>query len=345
MKKNTMRRIMTLAAAFFLTWSTMPPIVTEAAENIVVMIDPGHGGTNMGGQFNTLDEKNLTMVTALAMKEELEKYEGITVYLTRNGDVELSLEERARAAASVKADYLISLHYNMSADHSLYGAEVWIPSVGTGYSKGYALGSLMLDEFDTYGLFRRGVKTRVSAKGKDYYGIIRAGSELGIPSVIVEHCHLDNPVDKPIYNSIEKLQAFGKSDATAVAKYFGLHSEDLGVDYAGYPKLAVAAPATAVIQDVTPPEKAVASIAYDNRKENGALGILIEGKDSESGIYYYSYSVDGGASWSALQTMPAGTQSVTVECSPSARILDKRIIVRLYNGYDKMTESTPVVYP
>lgn len=338
------KRIAVLMAALCIFVTFYPPLIVEAESPVIVMIDPGHGGSNMGGQFNTLDEKNLTMVTALAMKEELEKYEGVTVYMTRYSDADVSLEQRAQAAANVKADYLISLHYNMSAEHNLYGAEVWIPSVGTEYAKGYALGNLMLDEFDTYGLFRRGVKTKVSSKGKDYYGVIRASSERGIPAVIVEHCHLDNPVDKPIYNSIENLQKFGKSDATAVAKYFGLRSDKLGVDYSGYPKQQTSVPTVAILQDMTPPERAVVTVTYNRRKEDGTLGMLIEGNDRESGIFYYSYSLDGGVSWSALYALPYGTKSVTVECKPADNIVDKRIKVRLYNGYDGMTESAPVSY-
>lgn len=325
------------------------PAVTAEAEEVkeapvVIMIDPGHGGANMGGQFNTLDEKNLTMITAIAMKEELEKYEGVQVYLTREADVDVPLALRADLAENVGANYLISLHYNMSEHHDLYGAEVWIPSVGVNYAKGYSLGNLFLDEFDTYGLFRRGVKTRVGSGGKDYYGVIRAASELDIPSILVEHCHLDNPVDKPVYNSIESLQAFGRSDATAVAKYFGLHTKDKTIDYSNYPKQQTIAPAVAVRQDMTPPERAEVSIAYDERKEDGMLGIMITGADRESGIHYYSYSYDGGVSWSMLHTMPAGTQSVTVECKPPEIITDKRIVVRLYNGYDKVTESSPAAY-
>lgn len=346
--KKTKPNLTALLLAAVIAFLGCPPVTAEAEENaeapVVIMIDPGHGGQNTGGQFNTLEEKNLTMITAAAMKEELEKYEGVQVYMTREADVDVPLALRAKSAENVGANYLISLHYNMSAEHNLYGAEVWIPSTGINYTKGYAMGNLFLDEFDTYGLFRRGVKTRVSSKGKDYYGVIRAASELGIPSIIVEHCHLDNPVDKPAYNSIENLQAFGRSDATAVAKYFGLHTKDKSTDYSHYPKLETAVPAVAVLQDATPPEKASAWIAYDEREGGGMLGITIEGTDKESGIHYYSYSYDGGASWSALHTMPAGTQSVTVECRPPEIITDKRIVIRLYNGYDKVTESAPLVY-
>ena len=66
-------------------------ITSQAKENIVIMIDPGHGGANLGANPTGYVEKDMTLVTALAMKEELEKYQGVSVYLTRNTDVDLSL--------------------------------------------------------------------------------------------------------------------------------------------------------------------------------------------------------------------------------------------------------------
>ncbi len=59
-------------------------------------------------------EKEMTIVVARAMKEELEQYEGVTVYLTRDGDQELSLDERCEFAERVGADFLFCLHFNMS---------------------------------------------------------------------------------------------------------------------------------------------------------------------------------------------------------------------------------------
>ena len=68
--------------------------VEEAAakDNLCIVIDPGHGGENLGGEYEDYTEKEMTIVVAKAMKEELEKYEVITVYLNRELDVELSLE-------------------------------------------------------------------------------------------------------------------------------------------------------------------------------------------------------------------------------------------------------------
>lgn len=329
-----------LAVSFMAMILLLQPAYVFAAQpaqtqdqNIVIVIDPGHGGTNLGGQIPGLDEKNMTLVTALAMKEELEKYEGVTVYLTRYGDETLSLQERAQLAASVNADFLFSLHYNKAVPPRLYGAEVWIPSLGDNYAKGYAVGDLVLNELcDQYGLYRRGIKTRINTRGTDYYGVIQHSVALGIPAVIIEHCHIDNNHDLQYFNSIEKMQKFGQLDATGVAKYFRLKSSVLGVDYSGQQIAAVGSPAIPVIQDLTPPEKA--GIQYLSAA-NGKVQIRIDASDSQSGIYYYDYSTDGGVTFSDLLPWEGvgNTKSVWLPAG------GKQITVRVYNQYDLCTQS------
>lgn len=313
------------------------PAEGKAADPVVVVIDPGHGGSNIGGQIPGIDEKNATLVTALAMKEELEKYEGVTVYLTRYGDQDLSLSDRPRAAAAVGADFFFSIHFNKAVPNRLYGAEVWIPSLGQNYAKGYACGDLILNELcDTYGLYRRGIKTKVNDKGTDYYGVIKYATELGIPSMIIEHCHIDNEVDVPFFNSPEKLIMLGKLDATGVAKYFGLKSSVLGVDYSGVQKTVVAPPSSPVRQDMTPPE--TASILSAAKTADKTITAVLQGSDAQSGILYYDYSLDGGLTWSALQKWESAGSTETVTIPGEAAFLT----VRLYNRYDLATQSGTV---
>ena len=313
-----------------------PANAADSSDNIVIVIDPGHGGSNIGGQIPGMDEKNATLITAMAMKEELEKYEGVTVYLTRYDDRDMSLAERPRAAAAVGADFFFSIHYNKAVPNRLYGAEVWIASRGENYARGYACGDLILNELcDTYGLYRRGIKTKVNDRGTDYYGVIKHATALGIPSMIIEHCHIDNETDFPFFNSPEKLVLLGRLDATGVAKYFGLRSTVLGVDYSNVPKTVVAAPAAAVVQDMTPPESAVITSAV---KQDGAVVAVLQGSDAQSGILYYDYSLDGGLTWSALQKWESVGASNTVSIPGSGATLT----VRLYNRYDLCTQSATV---
>lgn len=340
-----MKRIIIFLLSVLLVFNILQsPIDVEAKEgNIVVIIDPGHGGTNLGANPVGFLEKDMTLVTALAMREELEKYEGVSVYLTREVDAELSLEQRAVIAQSVNADFLFSLHYNMSANHYFYGSEVWAQSTGENYTKGYSVGKLLLNEFSTYfGTFNRGLKVKLNNKGKEYYGILRATSERGIPAVIVEHAHLDHAADIGYANTVLKLQAFGRADATAVAKYYGLKSTALGVDYKDYPKETIPAKATPMVQDLTPPEAAsiqVTNIDTVNKK----ISASINAADSNTGIMYYSYTVNGGVTWSPLQ--PFNSQGNTLAIEIPADFNGNRIAaVRAFNSYDGMTESVPVAY-
>lgn len=51
--------------------------------DLVVIIDPGHGGRDGGAVQNGLTEKELNWNIATALKAELETYEGVKVYLTK----------------------------------------------------------------------------------------------------------------------------------------------------------------------------------------------------------------------------------------------------------------------
>ena len=101
-----------LTIAFSISLFVIPAFSIEsgaANKNVVVVIDPGHGGTgdrNLGAQYNGLSEKELTLQLANMLKTELEKYEGITVYQTRTTDVIMSLEDRAKFAQNVNADFV-----------------------------------------------------------------------------------------------------------------------------------------------------------------------------------------------------------------------------------------------
>lgn len=204
----------------------------EGNDNVIIVLDPGHGGKNEGALWNGWVEKEITMITAEAMKEHLEKFDGVTVYLTHdNVEDNLELEERVAIAKSLNADYLICLHYNMSGKHTHYGSELWIPRKGNNNRTGYQIGTLFMNEFKAIGLSDRGVKTRKNRKGKDYYGILRFSQELGVPCILVEHAHLDHKNDAFFTDEVSDFKRFGRIDAEAVAKYYGLKSEELGEDY------------------------------------------------------------------------------------------------------------------
>lgn len=308
----------------------------------VVVIDPGHGGleggADDGAAYNGLTERFINMHTAKAMYEELSQYDNVRIYLTHdNADVSMSLRERAEFAQSVGADFLISIHYNASESHLFYGSEVWIPSIGRYYVEGYKLADAVLKEFQTMGLTSRGIKTRVGEDGEEYYGIIRESEKLGINAVIIEHCHIDNPNDEKYYDSEEDFVQFGKADAAAVAKYLGLSSQVS--DYSAYENIKVEEPGGRVYQDTTPPKQCNVTLT-EPVKGDGSLEFTIEAGDDESGIGYYSYSLDGGNNYSDLFVWNDSDSDGKINIIVNN--VDREaaeLSVRVYNPYNLQTES------
>lgn len=315
-----------------------------AAEPVIVVIDPGHGGENLGAEYEEYTEKEMTLAVAEAMKEELEKYEGIKVYMTREGDKDISLEERAEYAAAMNADMLYCLHFNMSQEHDKFGAEVWVSAFGEQYQKGYTFAAVELELLEQLGIYSRGIKTRLNDAGEDYYGIIRHATARKLTAVLIEHCHLDEENDKEFYNAGEKLEQLGRLDAEAVAKYYGLSSQELGIDYSHYQKEEIPIPSAPVKPDLSEPDICIIE-AEPAKGNSGETQVLVSAQDYDGSILYYSYSYDGGENYSSLQRWEAKEgDSMNFKLELPSGIVPE-IVVRVYNGYDRVTESNHVLLP
>ena len=333
MKKNYL-----LILLFFLLCI---PTLKVNAKNINIVIDPGHGGDNLGGLYQDFTEKELTMETAIAMKEHLEQFENVTVYLTHENtsDADLSLLKRAEIAFSVNADFLFSLHYNKSSDNRLFGAEVWVSAFDDYYARGMQFAQIEMQQLADYGLFDRGIKTRLNSRGTDYYGIIQHAREFNIPCVIIEHCHMDQAHDIPFLTKENACKEFGRLDAEAVARYFNLKSSTHNEDYSSYQKQEIAVPSNVMKPDLTPPD--AADIALMDSTNTDMVSIMISACDTESGLNYYDYSIDGGQTYSDLQPWPFDSPECSFEL-PVSTEYDRQLICRVYNRYDRLLESNTI---
>jgi len=95
-----------------------------------VVIDPGHGGLEVGakGKFGTL-EKDITLQIALKLKAIIERNLSFRVILTREKDVDVSLENRAAVANNNRAHLFISIHTNSSYRKEASGSETYFLSL------------------------------------------------------------------------------------------------------------------------------------------------------------------------------------------------------------------------
>lgn len=318
------------------------PVKTYAApKNIVVVLDPGHGGQgekHQGASYSGYVEKDLTLQVAKAVQQELSKYENITVYLTRDSDKEMSLAERADYAQQVGADFLFSIHFNASSLHQFYGSEVWTSAFGKFYKSGYEFGLIESGELASLGLYQKGVKSKLGNSGFDYYGIIRESVARNMPAVIIEHSYLDHIYDSERLKEPDYIQKLGLADATAIAKYFGLSSTSLSVDYSTYKKASVSPPLAKVHQDTTDPEKCdIKILSYDRESRN----VLVEmtAYDRQSPIIYFSYSYDGGRTFSLLQMWDRSQKTQSFNIHIPEVVKSANIVCRSYNNYELFTQS------
>lgn len=91
-------------------------LAAPALEGIEILLDPGHGGKELGSKGPTgYPEKKINLIMSQLIAAELKKM-GATVYLTRETDTDVSLEERVDIINNTKPDLAISIHYNALPD-------------------------------------------------------------------------------------------------------------------------------------------------------------------------------------------------------------------------------------
>jgi N-acetylmuramoyl-L-alanine amidase len=105
---------------------TPAPTLPEAGALRTVVIDPGHGGGEVGAQGpGGTVEKDVTLAIARKLRAALVNGLGLQAFLTRDADQEVPLDERAAFANNYKADLFISIHANASQSHGARGSEVY----------------------------------------------------------------------------------------------------------------------------------------------------------------------------------------------------------------------------
>ncbi|MDE3022208.1 MAG: N-acetylmuramoyl-L-alanine amidase [Pseudomonadota bacterium] len=101
----------------------------EKLRNVIVAIDPGHGGKDPGatGKYGT-HEKNIVLSMGEELSDLMKDDKGINTFLTRDRDVFIPLGERVQIAHQQKADLFISIHADASIDRNIAGSSVYILS-------------------------------------------------------------------------------------------------------------------------------------------------------------------------------------------------------------------------
>ena len=210
--------------------------ISLASNDIIVALDPGHGGTDSGAVGGNLKESDLNWKIASRVKEILDETPGITGILTKSKDETLDStnDRKIRATRAVEngADLLVSFHINSNeSSNSLSGAEVYITSYTAEkrfYEYSNRLGLDILSNLRSVGVQSHSLKpiTKIGADWDrypdgsvaDYYGIISWPVHMGIPGMIIEHAFINNPYDRVNYLNDTMLNKMAEADANAIIK-------------------------------------------------------------------------------------------------------------------------------
>ena len=122
----------TMQKHLLLTFALLCCMLTAHA--FTVVLDAGHGGNDAGAVGAFSKEKNINLKYTLELGDLIKKnHPDVKVIYTRNKDVFVNLNERARIANRAKADLFISIHTNASKNKSANGMETF--TLGVSRSK------------------------------------------------------------------------------------------------------------------------------------------------------------------------------------------------------------------
>lgn len=128
MKFNYFKHILPLLISLFISENSFSAsTVKENSKQMVVVIDPGHGGKDPGAVSKGIQEKDIVLGIGLKLGKYInENFPDVKVVFTRNTDVFVPLIDRSRIANRNKADLFISLHANTCGTPSLRGTETFV---------------------------------------------------------------------------------------------------------------------------------------------------------------------------------------------------------------------------
>lgn len=199
-----------------------PPRTSQIDGKMTVIIDPGHGGSDVGATSldGTYDEKHINLTVAKYLQSYLESA-GVNVIMVRDtleDGSDLTLRGAVMERYQDTADLFFSIHHN-AANTAARGAEALAQVADKNGGPTKILAEKLLEEYSALGMPIRSIVFRAGSNG-DYYYTNRAAASLFIPALTSEFCFIDNAQDQKFIDSDEDLAAEARAQYNAIMYYF-----------------------------------------------------------------------------------------------------------------------------
>jgi N-acetylmuramoyl-L-alanine amidase len=189
-------------------------VLQKVADQKLIVLDPGHGGYDVGARYFSCDEKSLALSVALLTKKHLTEM-GYRVILTRSRDVFIPLETRAMIANETKGKLFVSIHCNAAKNSLAKGVEVFYYTCPDKWRSGSSkkLASRILSKvIERTGADDRGVK-------EGNFFVLR---ETKMPSIIIETGFMTHPDELHLLKDIVYRDKLAKGISEGIDTYFKL---------------------------------------------------------------------------------------------------------------------------
>ncbi len=228
-----------------------PRIETKAVRNDIkiIVIDPGHGGKDPGALGRSgMAEKDITLFVSLRLRELIIKRLGRGVLMTRDRDVFIELEDRAKFANNMGADLFVSVHVNSHPQRSTKGVEIYhfgeatdrralevaarengTPIKDTGIGWEYLVADLLTTKKVQESLeLAWTTKKAMIARLDDYYDVEDHGVKTApfyvlrytaMPSILAEIAFITNPTEERLMQSDAFLHRIAESIFDGIKTY------------------------------------------------------------------------------------------------------------------------------
>ena len=204
-------------------WEFAPPQGAEGDwHGKTVLMDPGHGGPYPGARGNGIIEKELNLkICQAAVRYARER--GLNVVLTRDGDQDISLEDRSARSAAVGASLFVSVHNNSNGTpDSVSGTEVY-------YHFQEPNCRLLAELVHKRVVAAVGLPGRGAKSDSVLYDIgLAVLRNATVPAILVEVGYLNNSHDAACLKDPATQTAAGRAIVDGVIDYLGGQSSDAG---------------------------------------------------------------------------------------------------------------------
>ncbi len=194
-----------LIAALVLVVFIIIILIIKNNNKIVVCIDAGHGGDDVGAILDKRYEKDDTFEIAKLVKKYVEK-QNVKVVMTRKKDKTVSLEERCKIANTKRTDFFVSIHRNSAKTGN--GIEIWCNS--SKREEDTNLANTILEKLQNTEIQKnRGIKYgTIDGESSDYYVL----KNTNMPSCLIELGFITDEKDNQLLDSHKKEYAKAIAD-------------------------------------------------------------------------------------------------------------------------------------